>query len=100
MSVYADTSLFALGPAVGKLPWNCLQDDAQRDSQSLGAGGLLLTLPVTVGKGSGSNETIVNTGQKSLPVMVWHGESKREEWSERQDLNLRQPAPKAGALPS
>jgi hypothetical protein len=25
---------------------------------------------------------------------------EKEKWSERQDLNLRQPAPKAGALPS
>jgi len=24
----------------------------------------------------------------------------KRKWSERQDLNLRQPAPKAGALPS
>ena len=96
MSVYADSSLFALGPAVGKLPRNYLQED----TQSLGAVSLLLSLPVTGGNGSASNETIVNTGQKSLFVMVWHGESKSEKWSERQDLNLRQPAPKAGALPS
>jgi integrase len=32
MKVYADTALFALRPAVEKLPWNCSTDDAQRDT--------------------------------------------------------------------
>ena len=103
-NTYADASLFSLRAAVEKLPFPSPIDDkkrdAQRDAQSLGAGGLLLALPVTTGKGSAINESPVKTGQKSLSVMVWHGESKNEEWSERQDLNLRQPAPKAGALPS
>jgi len=86
-TTYADASLFSLRAAVEKLPFSSPIDDAQRDAQSLGAGGLLPSLSVKVGKGSTSNESSVNTGSKSLSVMVWHGESKSEEWSERQDLN-------------
>ncbi len=48
MSIYADSSLFALRPAVEKLPWNHPKNDTQIDAQTLGAGGHLPSLTVTV----------------------------------------------------
>src|ERR1017187_7444278 len=42
----------------------------------------------------------LDIGPKSLFPLTSHTRAKEERWSERQDLNLRQPAPKAGALPS
>jgi hypothetical protein len=88
MSVYADSSLFALRPAVEKLPWNYLQNDAQIDAQSLGASGLLLSLPVTVGEGSECVKTIVNTGEKSLHGTLCHAGAESDEWCAIQGSNL------------
>jgi hypothetical protein len=72
MSVYTDSSLFALRPAVEKLPWNYLENDTQIDAQSSGAGGLLPSLPVTIGKRSESDKTIVDTEEKSLDGTLCH----------------------------
>jgi hypothetical protein len=62
MSIYADASLFALCPAVEKLPWNCPMDDSQRDSQKTDFWGLLPSLAVTVGEGVESELSPVNPG--------------------------------------
>ena len=88
MSIYADSSLFALRPAVEKLPWNYLQHDAQIDAQSLGPDGLLPSLPVTGVEGAASGKTIVKTGEKSLLCIAGHGESQIEEWCAIQGSNL------------
>ncbi|MGD1088742.1 MAG: site-specific integrase [Verrucomicrobiota bacterium] len=88
MSVYADSSLFALRPAVEKLPWNYLDDDAQIDAQSLGASGLLPSLPVTVGEGSECVKTTVNTGEKSLHGTLCHAGAESDEWCAIQGSNL------------
>jgi hypothetical protein len=98
MSIYADSSLFTLRPAVEKLPWKCSQHDAQRDAQESGADGLLPSSAVTVDDGTKSEKAPINTVPKSLSVMLCHGESKTGEWSERQDLNLRRLGPKPSAL--
>ncbi len=99
MSIYADTSLFALRPAVERLPWNCSQDDAQRDAQKLGPEGLLPSSAVTVDEGKKSEKEAINAGLKSLSVMVCHGEPKSEKWCALQVLNLRPPVCDTGALP-
>ena len=98
-NTYADASLFSLRAAVEKLPFASPVDDAQIDAQSLGAGGLLPSLAVTVEDGTKSENGAINTGLKSLSVTVCHGQSKSGEWSERQDLNLRHLGPKPSALP-
>ena len=37
-------------------------------------------------------------GLESLSITAYHGQSKNEEWSERQDSNLRLRGPKPRAL--
>ena len=88
MSIYADSSLFALRPAVEKLPWNYLQHDAQIHAQSLVPDGLLPSLPVTGVKGPESDRTPVNTMQKSLRCIAGHDESQLEGWCAIQGSNL------------
>ena len=99
MKIYTDTALFALRPAVEKLPWNYLENDAQIDAQTLGAGSLLPSLPVTVGEGAELDKTIDNTGGKSLHVTLCHGGAEPGEWCAVQGLNLRPLACEANALP-
>jgi len=99
MSIYADSSLFALRPAVEKLPWNYAQADAQIDAQKPGADGLLPSLAVTVDAGAESELQPMEMDLKSLSVTVCHGPAEMGKWSERQDSNLRRLAPKASALP-
>ncbi len=99
MKIYADTSLFALLPAVEKLPWNYLENDAQIDAQSLGARGHLLSLPVTVGNGLKSDKTIVFTVEESLADTLCHAGAEKEKWCAVQGLNLRPLACEANALP-
>jgi integrase len=99
MKIYTDTALFALRPAVEKLPWNYFENDAQIDAQSLGASGLLPSLPVTIGEGSEPGKTIVNTGAKSLHGTLCHAGAELEEWCAVQGLNLRPLACEANALP-
>ena len=72
---------------------------AQIDAQSLGAGGLLPSLLVTLDKISKSEKTHVNMGLKSLNGTVTHEGAEKGKWSERQDLNLRHLGPKPSALP-
>ena len=81
---YADASLFALSPAVEKLPLPGLVNDSQRDSQKPGADGLLPSSAVTVDDGTKSEGKAINMGLKSLSVMVCHGESKSSKWLQRQ----------------
>jgi len=95
MKIYADTSLFALKPAVEKLPWNYLANDAPKP----GASGLLPSLPVTVDNGSESDKTVVNTSENSQVVMLCHAGAKSVEWCAVQGLNLRPLACEANALP-
>ena len=99
MTIYADSSLFALRPAVEKLPWNYPENDAQIDAQTLGAGRLLPSLGGTVDEGVKSELQPMEMGLKSLSVTVGHEPSENGKWSERQDSNLRRLAPKASALP-
>lgn len=98
MSIYADSSLFALRPAVEKLPWNYPKHDAQIDAQTLGAGGLLPSLAVTVDEGVKSEKEPMDMGLKSLSVTVCHAPPEIGKWSERQDSNLRLRGPKPRAL--
>ena len=88
MSIYADSSLFALRPAVEKLPWNYLQHDAQIHAQSLVTGGLLPSLPVTGVTGGETEKTLINTRGKSLVCLAGHGESQIDEWCAIQGSNL------------
>ena len=70
-STYADASLFALRSAVEKLPWFGSTDDAQRDAQRNGFGGLLVSLPVTKKEGIKTAKKTVDMGLKSLPGTEW-----------------------------
>jgi integrase len=87
-NTYADASLFSLRGAVAKLSFPSAKYDAQIDAQTLVQDGLLPSLPVTVGKGSASDKTPVNTMGKSLADTLCHAGSKTKEWCPRQDLNL------------
>jgi integrase len=99
MKIYADMSLFALQPAVEKLPWNYIKNDTQIDAQKSGVAGLLPSLPVTIGEGSFIRKTIVNTGEKPLDGTLCHGVAESGEWCAMQGLNLRPLACEANALP-
>ena len=99
MSVYADASLFALRPAVEKLPWNCPLDDTQKNAQRSDFGRLLPSLAVTVDGAAKSELQPIDMGLPSLSVTVGHAGAESGKWSERQDSNLRRLAPKASALP-
>jgi integrase len=99
MKIYTDTSLFALQPAVENLPWNYLETDAQIDAQKTGLGGLLPSLPVTMGEGSEHCKTVTNTENKSLHVTLCHEGAELEKWCAVQGLNLRPLACEANALP-
>ena len=79
MSIYADSSLFALRPAIEKLPWTCSADDAQRDAQRNGVRGLLPSPAGTVGALAKSGKEPMNMGLPSLSVMVCHGLSQNAE---------------------
>jgi hypothetical protein len=79
MKVYADTSMFALRPAIEKLPWNCSGDDAQRDAQKTGTGSPLASLSVAVSKGIESDENAIGTGKETLSVVMCHGVSQNSE---------------------
>jgi hypothetical protein len=77
MRIYADSSLFALRPAIEKLvPWNYSADD----SQKLGAEGLLPSLAGTVGATEKCLISPVITGLKSLSVTGCHGGTESGEW--------------------
>ena len=99
MSVYADSSLFALRPAVEKLPWNCPVNDTQKNTQRSDFGRLLPSLAVTVDGAAKSELQPIEMRLKSLSGTVCHGQPENGKWSERQDSNLRRLAPKASALP-
>jgi integrase len=88
MSIYADSSLFALRPAVEKLPWNYLQHDAQIHAQTLVPDRLLQSMPVTGAEGCETEKTPVNTMEKSLACLAGHDESQIEEWCAIQGSNL------------
>ena len=68
------------------------------DAQISGPEGLLVSSAVTVDDGVKSESEPINMGLKSRSETVCHGESKSEEWSERQDSNLRLRGPKPRAL--
>jgi integrase len=101
---YTDARMLPLKEAVEKLdfhrPPDSPKDDTQRDTQNSVAAGQNGASAVTYPLTNTSENSPLDTGLKSLFVPVGHNGSKTEKWSERQDLNLRQPAPKAGALPS
>jgi hypothetical protein len=77
--VYADSSMFALRPAIERLPWNCSGDDAQRDAQKTGAGGLLPSPNVTVSKAFESAKNTLGTGVETLSVVLCHGVTQNSE---------------------
>jgi integrase len=99
MKIYTDTALFALRPAVEKLPWNYFENDAQIDAQKTRADGLLPSPPVTVGEGSEHGEIILNTGEKSLYGTLRLEMAQSGKWCAVQGLNLRPLACEANALP-
>lgn len=100
MKIYADSSLFALRPAIEKLlPWNCAEDDSQRDSQKLGAEGPLASLAGTVNDDSKNENQPVNMGLKSLSVTLGHGGAESGEWCALQVSNLRPLPCEGNALP-
>jgi hypothetical protein len=90
-NTYADASLFSLRSAVEKLPWNGLEDDAQRDAQRNDFAGHSASLAVTVEDRIESGKSPVEMGLKSLSVAVCPGMAKTGEWLQRQGSNL-QPA--------
>ncbi len=101
---YTDARMLPLKEAIEKLdfhrPLVASKDDTQIDTQNSVTAGQngssAVTPPVQVQLG----ESPVFMRSKSLFVPTVHNRAKEGKWSERQDLNLRQPAPKAGALPS
>ncbi len=104
MKIYADSSLFALRPAIEKLlPWDCSNNDANHDSQihsqKTGVEGLLPSLAVTVETGVKSEISPVIIGLKSLSDIGCHGVAKSEEWCALQVSNLRPLPCEGNALP-
>ena len=96
MKIYADSSLFALRPAIEKLlPWNCLEDDSQR----IGFQGLLPSLAGTKNMMAKSEKSPVITGLKSLSVTECHSMSESGEWCALQVSNLRPLPCEGNALP-
>jgi integrase len=72
LHIYADTSLFALRPAVEKLPCNYSNDDAQRDAQRNGASRLLPSLSGTDEAGLEMKESPIDTGLSALAGVLCH----------------------------
>jgi len=100
MRIYADSSLFALRPAIEKLlPWNYAENDSQRDSQKLGADGLLPSLCGTVEATANTLISPLITGLKSLSVTGCHGGAESGEWCALQVSNLRPLPCEGNALP-
>jgi hypothetical protein len=93
MNIYTDSSLFALRPAVEKLPWNYSDEPiaSQGASQILGATCLLPSLHVTNSSDDKAVKTIENTVGIALHGVACHVLSQIKEWSERQDSNLSKP---------
>jgi integrase len=88
MKTYADTSMFALRPAVEKLPWNYPSDHSQLHSQRIVPAGLLQSLAGTVDTQSKPEGSPMNMGFSSLSVIACHGVAKKEEWCAIQGSNL------------
>ncbi len=101
---YTDARMLPLKEAIAKLNFHRSpgpsKDDTQLDTQNSVAAGQNGSCAVTPPLTSKSENSSLDMGLKSLFVPKSHTGSKKGKWSERQDLNLRQPAPKAGALPS
>ncbi len=99
MTIYADSSLFALRPAVEKLPWNCSGDDAQRDAQRIGFEGHLPSLAGAQNKSTKGDLSPVNTGLPSQLDIMCHRGAQNEEWCAVQVSNLRPLPCEGNALP-
>jgi integrase len=99
MTIYADSSLFALRPAVEKLPWNCPIADAQRDAQRTDSRGLLPSLTGTEIKSVKNGLQPSNTGLLAQSDLGWHGKSQSDEWCAVQVSNLRPLPCEGNALP-
>jgi hypothetical protein len=101
---YTDARMLPLKEAIAKLNFHRSpgpsKDDTQLDTQNSVAAGQNGSFVVTPSLTDKSENSHLDMGLKSLFVTTSHNGAKEGKWSERQDLNLRQPAPKAGALPS
>ena len=101
---YTDARMLPLKEAIAKLNFHRSpgpsKDDTQLDTQNSVAAGQNGSFVVTPSLTDKSENSHLDMGLKSLFVTTSHNGAKGGKWSERQDLNLRQPAPKAGALPS
>ena len=101
---YADARMLPLKEAIEKLTFHRFEvpakNDKQLDTQNSVAVGQNRSFAVTPPLTNKSENFPLDMGLKSLFVPASHAGAKEGKWSERQDLNLRQPAPKAGALPS
>jgi hypothetical protein len=102
--IHTDARMLPLKEVIEKLNFHrsAVQpnSDTQRDTQNSVAAGQNGSIAVTSSLTNKSENSPLDMGLKSLFVLTSHDGSKEGKWSERQDLNLRQPAPKAGALPS
>ncbi len=98
MSIYADSSLFALRPAIEKLPWNCPADDAQRDAQT--AQGVFCRHRLAQWE---PWQKVKNSqsiwGYRRCPSWCVTECLKIRKWCALQVLNLRPPVCDTGALP-
>jgi len=72
---YTDTKRLGLRAAVGKLSLKASQGDSQIDLQKIVGGGHAVSQPVANGSLQDPHETLVNTGEKSLPVTYCHNVS-------------------------
>jgi len=95
---YTDARMLPLKEAIQKLNFHRAEtpgaDDTQPDTQTLVAGGHLLSTIVTLPVMAESEKSRLFTGVKSPFVPLCHNGSKEAKWSERQDLNLRRLGPK------
>ena len=97
---YTDARMLPLKEAIAKLNFHRSPGPSKDDTQNSVAAGQNGSFAVTPPLTSKSENSLLDMGLKSLFVPASHTGAKEGKWSERQDLNLRQPAPKAGALPS
>ena len=97
---YADSSLFALSPAVGKLTMPATTgDDAQIDAQRIDFRGHVPSLAGAKGEGLKADKSPLITGLKLLSDAGCHEAAQKGEWCALQVSNLRPLPCEGNALP-
>ena len=94
---YTDARMLPLGDAVAKLSFHRSETGAKQyapisapiSAQTGVQSGQAVSSPVTETASADGHETLVNRGEKSLPVVLCHGLSKVGEWCALQVSNLR-----------